>query len=182
MSFAAKTSTADILSYVTHLWNQFLELHGETQIIALDINKAFDQVWYAALLNKLPKYGLSPQLCSLIRSFLSNRSITVVVNRYSSHRHKINAGVLQGSVLDPNLFVLPINDLLALTDNPIHSFADYSTLHSNLYSTKPLNNFKLSSKRAAINNSLSQDLTKIMKWGGNNIVQFIASKSQSCSP
>ena len=39
--------------------NRSLEFYGESQIVALDISKAFDQVWHAALLNKLPSYGLS---------------------------------------------------------------------------------------------------------------------------
>ena len=44
----------------------------------------------------------------------------------------MNAGVPQGSVLGPMLFLIFINDFLDLTTNPIHSFADDSTLHATL--------------------------------------------------
>lgn len=39
-------STADLLSFVAHLLQKSLELHEETQIIALDIYKAFDTVYF----------------------------------------------------------------------------------------------------------------------------------------
>ena len=122
--FRQQRSTADLLAFVGHHWNRSLEFHGESQIVALDISKAFDQVWHAALLNKLPSYGLSPKLCVWIGGFLSNRRISVVVDGHSSNFHPIN------SVLAPTLFLLYIDDLLSATTNPIHSYADDSTLHS----------------------------------------------------
>ncbi|CAG9814340.1 unnamed protein product [Phaedon cochleariae] len=67
------------------------------------------------LLAKLPFYGLPPQLCSLLASFLSNRSLHVVVDGVSSDSLIINAGVPQGSILAPTLFLLHINDLLEAT-------------------------------------------------------------------
>ena len=40
--FRHKRSTAGF----TNTWNKSLELLGESQIVALDISKAFDQVWH----------------------------------------------------------------------------------------------------------------------------------------
>ena len=132
-------------------------------------------------MNKFPSYDLQSQLGTWITSFLSNRSLTVVVDSYSSDLHKINVGVPQGYVLAPTLFLLRINDLLTLADNPIYSFADDNTLHSNFYSTKPITSSERSSKCFEMNDSLSQDLTKILKWGNSNLVQFNTSKTPSCS-
>ena len=39
---------------------------GTTQAVALDISKAFDQVWLAGLLNKSKSYGISGQGFALI--------------------------------------------------------------------------------------------------------------------
>lgn len=179
--FRNRRSTADLLSFVTHTWNKSLEFHGECQIVALDISKAFDQVWHAALLNKLPSYGLPPKFCSWVSSFLTNRSISVVVDGQSSDLHCINAGVPQGSVLAPTLFLLHINDLLSCTANPIHSYADDSTLHSNFQTAKPVSSAELNVFRKLAQESLSQDLERILKWGDANLVKFNASKTQSCS-
>ena len=91
----------------------------DARAIALDISKAFDQVWHKGLLHKLFSYGISGRIYSIIKSFLSSRSMKVVVNGQSSEVHEINAGVPQGSVLGPTLFLIFINDL---PDSVIRSF------------------------------------------------------------
>ena len=91
------------------------------------------------------------------------------------------SGVPQRSVLAPTLFLLHINDLLSATTNPIHSYADDSTLHSNIQSSKPISMLELDDKRRSMHMSPSRDLQIILDWGTKNLVQFNASKTQSCS-
>ncbi len=105
-----------------------LSRFGETFSDALDISKAFDRVWHKSLLLKLPSFGFYPSLCSFISSFLSGRSISAVVDGHCSSPKPINSGVPQCSVLLLTLFLLFINDL-SVTNCPIHSYADDSTLY-----------------------------------------------------
>ena len=124
-----------MLAYVSHIWSQAVEGHGESQLVALHISKAFDRVWHSTLLSKLSSYGINEQLCVWFPNYLQNRKLSVVVDVVQSTTHNINAGVPQGAVLEPTLFLLFVNDLLSITKNSIHSFADDTTLYSS-YSIK----------------------------------------------
>ena len=79
--------------------------------MTLDISKAFDRVWHADLLHKHRSYGISGQIFCLISSFLSNRRLRVVLDGKCSQEYPVNAGVRQGFILGPTLFLLHINDL-----------------------------------------------------------------------
>nr|CAH7758936.1 unnamed protein product [Callosobruchus chinensis] len=122
--------------------------------------------------------GLPAKLCDWLADFLSGRKITVVVDGFSSSFHNINAGVPQGSVLAPTSFLLHINDLVSSTTNPIHSFADDSTLHAGIMSNRPISVVELERRRLATAASLSKDLEAITAWGLKNKVEFNAFKTQ----
>lgn len=147
--------------------------------MALDISKAFDRVWHDRLCCKLNSYGIGQDLVLLIRSFLTDRSIQVVLDGVSSTKHSLNAGVPQGSVLSPTLFLIFIDDLLKLTVNPIHSFADDSTLHCSFQFNHPVSRTLANHHRQLVTNSLNDDLSKIFEWGSHNMVTFNASKTQT---
>ena len=128
--FMSSRSTADLLRVVSDRIARAFNRSGATRAVALDISKAFDRVWHAGLLHKLKSYGISGQIFGLISSFLSNRCFRVVLDGKSSQEYPVNAGVPQGSILDPTLFLLYINDL---PDDVICNsaiYADDTTLYS----------------------------------------------------
>ena len=99
--------------------------------MALDISKAFDRVWHTGLLYRLSSYGISGQIFGLISSFLSNRQLRVVPDGRSSQEYPVNAGVPQGSILGPTLFLLYINDHPDDVISNIAIYADDTSLYSN---------------------------------------------------
>ena len=128
--FRSSQSTIDLLTVVSDRITWVFNRSGATRAVALDISKTFDRVWHAGLLHKLNSYGISGQIFGLISSFLSNRRFRVVLDGKSSQEYPVNAGVPQGSILGPTLFVLYINDL---PDDVICNIAIYAD-DSNLYS------------------------------------------------
>ena len=96
----------------------------------LKLSNAFNRVWHAGLLQKLRSYGISGQIFGLISSFLSNRWLRLVLDRKSSQEYPVNAGVPEGSILGPTLFLLYSNDLPDDVICNIAIYADDTTLYS----------------------------------------------------
>ncbi len=176
--FRKERSTGDLLPFLTDSWSFSLSRFGETFAVAIDISKAFDRGWQKFLLSKLPSYGFYPSLCTFIFSFLSGRSISAVADGYCSKPKPINSDVIQGSFLSTTLFLLFMNDLLSITDCPIHTYADDSTLHySIIFKSRP-SEIELHNARLDAAECLSSDLTIISDWGRRDLVSFNASKTQ----
>ena len=177
--FRKARSTGDLLAYAVHVWSSALESSGESRVISLDISKGFDRVWHRGLLAKLPMFGLNHTLINWIGSFLSDRSLAVRVDGFLSNMHSINAGVPQGSVISPVLFILFINDLLTSTSSSIHSFAD-DTFLSSSFSFHPNDHAStdIQLHRDTSASLLSNDLTVIERWGKDNLVSFNQSKTK----
>ena len=125
--FRSSQSIADFLTVVSDRIARAFNRSGATRAVSLDISKAFDRVWHAGLLHRRKSYGISGQIFGLISSFLSNRQLRLVLDGKSSQEYPVNAGVPQGSILGPTLFLLYIN---YLPDDVICDVAIYATLYS----------------------------------------------------
>ena len=134
--FRSSGSTAD-LTVVSDRIARAFNRSGATRAVAFYISKAFGRVWHAVLLHKLKSYGISGQIFGLISSFLSNKELCVVLDGKSSQEYLVNAGIPQGSVLGPTLFLLYNNDLPDVICN-IAIYADDTTLYSKYDQTSDL--------------------------------------------
>lgn len=88
----------------------------------------FDKVWHKCLIYKLQKYGIRGEILGWIKNYLTNRTQKVVIEAYSSGIESTNAGVPQGSVLEPFLFSICIIDIVENISNQIRLFADDTSL------------------------------------------------------
>ena len=118
--FRSSGSTADLLAVLSD---------RIARAVALDISKTFHRLWHAGLL-KLKSYGISGQIFDLISSFLMNRQLQVVLDGKSSQEYSVNAGVPQGSISGPTIFLLYINDLPDDVICDIAIYTDNTTLYS----------------------------------------------------
>ena len=102
----------------------------EVRAVYLDMSKAFDKVWHEGLIHKLKQNGVEGKLLNLFSSYLTNRKQRVVLNGMESDWGEIKAGVPQGSVLGPLLFLIYINDLEEGIKSSVKFFADNTHLLS----------------------------------------------------
>ena len=95
---------------------------------------------------------ISGNLPNLINSFLSERYLRVLLNGQSTEWASIKAGVPQGSILGPLLFLIYMNDLSDGIISDVKLFTDDTSIFSTVYSTN---------KTA---DSLNNVLQKISEW------------------
>ena len=103
-----------------------LEVRG----IFRDISKAFDKVWHDGLIFKLRQNGIRGDIINILQDFLRNRKQRVVLNGQCSSWADVNAGVPQGSILGPLLFLIYINDLSDGLKSECKLLADDTSLFS----------------------------------------------------
>ena len=94
----------------------------------LDISKAFDRVWHDGLIFKLERRGVSGNLLSLIKNFLTERNQRAILNGKSSSWRDISAGVPQDSILGLLFFPVYMNDLTKNFKCNVKLFADDTSL------------------------------------------------------
>jgi hypothetical protein len=117
----------------------------------LDISKAFHKAWHAGLLYKL-RQALLLNSFLLLKSYLHNRHFRVKVGNDYSELTYIHAGVPQGSVLGPLLYLLYMADLPTSPRTLIATFADDTSI------------LKTDSDPAVASHLLQTDLLAIQHW------------------
>ena len=132
-------------------WKMFLDRKEYVGCLLMDLSKAFDCLPHGLLLSKLSAYGLHENACLFIKSYLSDRSQRVKIDRSCSSWLQLKRGIPQGSLLGPLLFNLFLNDLLIqLKDHcTVFNYADDNSLschHSDLKSL--VSNLEMASERA----------------------------------
>ena len=120
--------------------------------VFLDISKAFDKVWHKGLLYKLKQNSISGNLLDTITDSLKCRKQRVALNGQFSSWTSIEAGVPQGSILGPLLFLICINDLSDDLMSNVKLFADVTSL------------FSVGHDVNTSSTNLSNDLRKISDW------------------
>ena len=167
--FRPGDSTVKQLVSICHNISQALDNGDEIMSVFLDVKKAFDKVWHKCLIFKLEKIEISGSLIKWLENYLYCRQQCVVIQcQKSAYRH-IYAGIPQGSVLGPLLFLIYINDICKQLKSIVQLYADDTSL------------FRVVKNRNIISavNDINNDLLVIQEWSKQWIVQVSIEKSVS---
>jgi hypothetical protein len=165
--FMPGDSTVNQLVHLYHTFCEALDKKKEVRIVFCDISKAFDRVWHDGLAYKLKAMGIKGTLLEWFIDYLHDRKQRVVIKGQASEWGTIEAGVPQGSVLGPLLFLIYINDICNVVTSDIRLFADDTTLFITVdtpeHSAQILNN----------------DLDSLKNWANQWLITFSPPKTTS---
>ena len=136
-----------------------------------DLSKAFDTINHEILLTKLEFYGVRGVALKWFKNYLTNRKQYVEFKNGKTKFFEINCGVPQGSILEPILFLLYINDIINSTENlSLALFADDTNV---FYISKSLNE---------LNETVNNELSNLSLWFRTNKLSLNIKKQISyCS-
>ena len=164
--FLTGHSTVYQIISLYHQLVQSFDNKSQTCVIFCDISKAFDRVWHKGLVFKLKQNGIRGQLLDWMENYLSDRSQRVFIGTSYSRSERILAGVPQGSVLGPLLFLIYVNDITESLLSIVRLFEDDTSLACTTSNTVDLESI------------LNHDLDIITKWSKQWLVTFNAAKTE----
>ena len=147
--FRSGRSTILQLLHVVEEWTDILESGGTIDVCYMDYMKAFDKVPHRRLLEEVKSFGIDGDILVWIKSFNG---------KHSSWR-EVTSGIPQGSVLEPLLFVLYINDLPDTAISQVFLFADDTRLYRQIWNDSDHKIFQ-------------DDISKLQSWADDWLLKF----------
>ncbi|CAB0036920.1 unnamed protein product [Trichogramma brassicae] len=162
--FRSKHATAEQVNRLTTEIRASFENKTYCNAVFLDVSQAFDRVWHKGLIFKL-KALLPIKLSSLLESYLCGRTFQVKVGDSITDLYPCEAGVPQGSVLGPTLYLLFTADFPVARNVFIATYADDTAV--------------LTSSRChnEASRSLQNHLDKVSEWCDNWRIKINETKS-----
>ena len=151
-------------------WAKSRNLSRPTDVVFLDLAKAFDRVPHERLLLKLKSNGIDGCLHAWLRPhFLTctGRRQRVILRGTRSNWSSVTSGTPQGTVLGPLLFFIYINDITNGASSTVKLYADDTKIYCQIVDS--IKDRQL----------LQMDLSNLMEWARKWQLRFNADKCES---
>lgn len=160
-------STTNRLVCIVNQIYAHMDIKDDTCLVFLDQSKAFDRIHHESLKFKMGRLGIGGTLLKLLDNYLQNRKTRVVLDGAKSRWYNIFAGVPQGSILGPLMFLIYINDIEDNLECDIHLYADDAVLMTHY-----------SNNTEATYEKINRDLKRLHEWANRWFMSFNPTKTK----
>ena len=159
--FRRNRSTIDnLLRFSSDIIKQTFDLINQKSLsfVYIDIEKCFVKLWIKGLKYKIQTLDINSNIKAWLCDFITGRSFKIKLNRTLSDNFCISAGVPQGAILRPILYILYTSDIprQEILDNgtKISGYAD----DFNLWNSAPIK-FSFLARKA-----LQKSIDEMTQW------------------
>ena len=169
LGFVNGRSCATQLLSILNIIGKNLDKGLQTDVVFMDIAKAFDTIKHYKMLQKLREYGFFGSVLLWFKNYLCGSSQRVTVHRATSQSLPITSGVPQEPLLSPFLFSIYINDLPNnLSSTGVGLFADDTKLYKAV-------------QNPSVALVLQEDIQSLHSWSEKNRLRSNISKCKVLS-
>ena len=165
--FRKNRSTEHAILELTDKISKAIDEGKYTVGIFLDLSKAFDTVNHEILIKKLQHYGIRGIGLQWFINDLQERTQMVKYKQHKSTEMSVRTGVPQGSILEPLLFLIYINDIENCSK--ILSFVLYADDTNAFYSNSCLK---------TLASTIQNEMNEVVQWLNANKLSINASKTK----
>nr|CAI5833862.1 unnamed protein product [Callosobruchus analis] len=166
--FTKNQSTEDAILKLMEPIVDALDKSKKCAAVFLDLAKAFDTICHQKLLVKLSNYGIRGVALNLLQDYLTDRVQCVKIGDKVSSKNIIKAGVPQGTVLGPILFLIYMNSITNIMnfEGKLICYADDTAV------------VVIGSDWEEVRKSLEACLVKLKQWLDANSLKLNVSKTK----
>ena len=112
-------SAIDAAALMIHKVHEIWEDKQIAGALLMDVKGAFDHVSRAKLVQRMADLGIDDDLIGWTQSFLTDRSVELVIDGFTNPRQKVESGIPQGSPVSPILFLIYISGMFSVVEEQL---------------------------------------------------------------
>ncbi|CAG9093714.1 unnamed protein product [Plutella xylostella] len=101
------------------------EFQNEIHALFVDFEKAFDTLHWSAIWSRLEEVGVPTKIINLVKAMYHNYSCRVCHDGLISDPIEVSAGVRQGCLLSPLLFLVVLDGIMLRVNEQVHQGIDW---------------------------------------------------------